>query len=254
MKSEDLIDAVKAGSSRRVKELLKRNWWHRLFGNKLDLNETIDAKGTTALHLATANGDVQVAQALIDGGASVSGAGGGFFTPLHWAAQYNQVETATLLIERGANLDAQGWHGGSYGTGSTPLHWAAEEDSLECATLLLQRGADCNTKNEYGYTPLHLAAIQCKPRIAKLLVSKGAEIDARAKWDETPFWEAARKEHGGLAVAKLLWAAGADPDATCKHGGENTPRSCARKWAAGGNAGWQELVAAFGRRNKPRST
>ena len=41
--------------------------------------------------------------------------------------------------------------------GATALHWAAHWDDLESASLLLKAGANVNAKNDYEVTPLALA-------------------------------------------------------------------------------------------------
>ena len=40
----------------------------------------------------------------------------------------------------------------------TALHWAAHWDDLDTAKLLLRAGANAKAANRYGVTPLHEAA------------------------------------------------------------------------------------------------
>ena len=40
----------------------------------------------------------------------------------------------------------------------TPLHMAAEQNNVNVLNLLLRMDVDCNTVNNIGRTPLHLAA------------------------------------------------------------------------------------------------
>jgi ankyrin repeat protein len=62
--------------------------------------------------------------------------GGCFSTALHQAAERGHAGVAALLIERGANVNAQS------DFGRTPLHEAAQNDQVAVARLLLDRGAD----------------------------------------------------------------------------------------------------------------
>ena len=41
----------------------------------------------------------------------------------------------------------------------TPLHMAAEQNNVDVLKLLLEQSVDCNIGNVSGKTPLHLAAI-----------------------------------------------------------------------------------------------
>jgi len=91
-----------------------------------------------------------------------------------------------VLIERGANINAKRVVG-DVGNAWTPLHLAAENDQVECAHLLLEVGADLDPQDEYGQTPLFLAAGQennhgagqaelMAPDVARLLIEHGASI------------------------------------------------------------------------------
>lgn len=64
-------------------------------------------------------------------------------TLLHVAAEYNNVEAATVLLDRGANINARG------AFGQTPLFHAAtqfDDEGLEVVRLLLARGADASMR------------------------------------------------------------------------------------------------------------
>ena len=121
--------------------------------------------------------------------------------PLHFAAWGNAVETATLLVERGAAVNAKD------DDGDTPLHKAAWNNAVETATLLVERGAAVNAKNDDGNTPLHVAAWKNARDTAALLLKRGAAVNAKNDGGETPLavalrfdaYEAAAviRQHGG---------------------------------------------------------
>jgi len=62
------------------------------------------------------------------------------------------AETAQLLVDRGANVDAK-----NDDDGDTPLHDACREGHPETAQLLVDRGANIDTKNNAKITPLEAA-------------------------------------------------------------------------------------------------
>jgi len=69
------------------------------------------------------------------------------FTPLHWAAVMNRVETIRLLADKGANLNAKDGHQ------STPLLVAAFFGQTESVETLLELGANPMLKNKDGALP-----------------------------------------------------------------------------------------------------
>lgn len=103
-------------------------------------------------------------------------------TPLHWPSHNNHVDITRLLLDAGADIEADeiNCYGGK------PLHWASEH-APDTVRLLLERGADVNARNVktdskfYGVTPLIMNATQkddCS-EIAELLLASGADIHAK---------------------------------------------------------------------------
>mmetsp|Transcript_25989 Transcript_25989/g.22911 ORF Transcript_25989/g.22911 Transcript_25989/m.22911 type:complete len:99 (-) Transcript_25989:168-464(-) len=63
----------------------------------------------------------------------------------------------------------------------TPLHWTAKRGLDKMTLLLLQNGADPNAQDITGRTPLHLAAMTNHLIQAKLLISHGASPMIRSE-------------------------------------------------------------------------
>ncbi|KAI5889880.1 ankyrin, partial [Schizophyllum commune H4-8] len=64
--------------------------------------------------------------------------------------------------------------------GRTSLHFAAWHGHLIIVSMLLERGADVNATDVHHHTPLHDAAQKGHAEIAKLLVDRGAALEARS--------------------------------------------------------------------------
>src|SRR5204862_5944295 len=165
----------------------------------------------------------------------------GGLTPLLLAARQGYLETASALMDAGADVNQA-----SAGDRSSPLLVATINGHFDLAKVLLDRGADPRAAAENGATPLY-AVINCEwapkslypqPRaylnqrvnyldVMAALLDKGADPNARLKkkvWysgysfdlsgvDEigaTPFWRAAYASD--VAAMKLLVAHGADPN------------------------------------------
>jgi uncharacterized protein len=132
-------------------------------------------KSETPLHWAASTDDVDVASALIDGGADVEAPNGSIGTPLDNAIGYGCWHVARLLVQRGAKVDKL-WHAsalgmldrleellsGEFGTQREALSqafWhACAASQRRAAELLLNKGADLNWVPDYAQgTPLDAA-------------------------------------------------------------------------------------------------
>lgn len=128
----------------------------------------------TPLHWAASNDDLDVAVALIDGGADIQTPGGSIGTPLDNAIGYACWHVARLLVARGAKVDKL-WHAAALGMldrieqlltdqpdGTSEVSqafWhACAGGQRRAAEYLLARGADLNWVPGYAEgTPLDAA-------------------------------------------------------------------------------------------------
>ncbi|CAG5135918.1 unnamed protein product [Candidula unifasciata] len=69
--------------------------------------EARDALGATMLHVAAANGYMEVAEFLLDHHVSVDSRDNESWQPIHAAAYWGQLEILELLVQNGADLDAK---------------------------------------------------------------------------------------------------------------------------------------------------
>lgn len=128
----------------------------------------------TPLHYAASNDDLDVAEALIDGGADLDVAGGSIGTPLDNAVGYACWHVARLLVSRGAMVD-KAWQAAglgllarldailgidpSAGDVSQAFWHACAGGQRRAAEYLLSRGADLNWEPDYAHgTPLDSAS------------------------------------------------------------------------------------------------
>jgi uncharacterized protein len=128
----------------------------------------------TPLHWAASSDDVDVARALIDGGADVEVPNGSIGTPLDNAIGYECWHVARLLVQRGARVDKL-WHAAALGmldrleellsaqSGPEALSqafWhACAGGQRRAAELLRSKGADLNWVPNYAKgTPLDAAS------------------------------------------------------------------------------------------------
>ncbi len=215
-----LIGAVKSGNETAVRTLLKQ-------GVNVNAGE---GDGSTALHFAAYADNLSVADLLIRAGAHADAANDLGATPLHLACDNGSAAMVDRLLAAKANPNAK------LLDGETVLMACARTGNAAAVKALLVHGANPKAAEpEHDQTALMWAAAESHPDDVAMLLEFGADVKARSRaysqtvvgeqtqragreelnYDvmrggSTPLLFAARS--GDAASAKLLLAAGADPN------------------------------------------
>jgi serine/threonine protein kinase len=99
--------------------------------------------------------DVNRVKSLLDRGVNPNAKDASGSTLIHYAVTNNQVEIAKLLIDRGADI-----HAHYAKDGHTVLHLAVLHKDGEMTKLLLSRKANPNARDNFKFTPLHVAVFR----------------------------------------------------------------------------------------------
>jgi ankyrin repeat protein len=142
-------------------------------------------------------------------------------TPLTIAAEYGQYEMAKMLLDKGADVNAQGGDfgnalgvdygnalGGKYGNA---LYEASSLGHEQMVKMLLDEGADVNAQDEEYGNALQAASEGGYEQVVKMLLDKGADVNAQGG----PYGNAlqAASEGGHEKVVKMLLDNGTDVNA-----------------------------------------
>lgn len=142
----DVFEAAAFGRVERLKQLV---------ADEPALVRARAADDFTPLHLAVFFGRAQAAKVLIAADADVTAASSNSFVervqPLHSAAAGRDLESSRLLLDAGADVNAQ------QGGGFTPLMQAAQVGDLELTEAFLRAGANPSASRPDGTDAIALA-------------------------------------------------------------------------------------------------
>ena len=227
----DLADAVMAGDRAAVRLLLQQG---------ADVN-TAQVDGTTALHWAVRQDDLEIAELLIGAGADLSAATLAGATPMQLATINGSAAMIESLLEAGVDPN-----GALSQHGDTALMMAARTGRPDALEVLLDHGANVDSRETWGGTTAVMWAVsEHHVEAVRILIDHGADVDARSRIyplvgrggsegpepeDATPGAEPVGYTNGGftpllfaaregdLESARLLLAAGANVNATASDG------------------------------------
>ncbi|CAM9882156.1 unnamed protein product [Scytosiphon promiscuus] len=172
-----LLLSVKSGDAARTKALLDGCGGTDEDPGLLHPDETRDARGYTALHLAAMHGRPEIARLLLEAGAStefvVAAGENEGLTPLRLAAERGHLSTVRVLLDAGADTGAE-----DLVDRATCLHAAAEAGHTEVVVELVRGGAELESRAVSGQTPLRWALSMGRASAAAALLSAGADPDA----------------------------------------------------------------------------
>ncbi len=124
-------------------------------------------------------------------------------TALQWAAHWDDLETAELLIRAGANVNL------ANDLGVTPLWLACSNGNGAMVARLLVAGANPNAARSTGESPLMACARTGNAGAVQALVERGANVNAKESVrDQTALMWAIAEQHP--EVARILIEHGAD--------------------------------------------
>ena len=195
---DDLFALIEAGDEDAVRDLLERRpelaekrneegrspVLHALYMGHGELVETLlDANPALDVFDAAAVGRTRGLEALLSGEPELARArASDEFTPLHLAAFFGHEAAATLLLERGADVNAVARNSELQ---VAPLHSAAAGGHSKLVRLLLEHDADPNARQGGGFTPLHAAAQNGDRESVEALLELGADRNAQTDEGQT---------------------------------------------------------------------
>ena len=162
------------------------NMAHLLANNQLNSNRK-SAQGIRRIHQAIKSNDATLLEELIHNGAEIDAPLQNGDTPLHCAAESQNIEAITQLIEHGANTINLPNH-----NGTTPLHAAAVTGHIGTIELITNYFADTNTVDSHTNTPLHIAAREGHQQAITVLMNHQAQHQSFNSQGYTPLHEAIR--------------------------------------------------------------
>lgn len=137
--------------------------------------------GNSPLHVAVENGNLEIAEILLNAGAKVNSKNADKRTPLMMLDEDAAPEFVNLLILHGAKINL------ADKAGNTALIFAASYATREVVQTLISSGADVNAVNKLGETALMNAAQEGDPETVRLILSAGANVNARNRDGKTAF-------------------------------------------------------------------
>jgi len=151
-------------------------------GQKQIVNLLVARGAALTIFEASAAGEVERVERLIDASEPLDGYSPDGWTPLHLAAFFGHAKIIEMLLAADADVAARSRNS----NGNTPLHAALAGNHKFAAGLLIGRGADVDAVDAAGWRPLHIAAANNNLDAMKALIAQGADVQAANTDGQTP--------------------------------------------------------------------
>lgn len=156
-----------------------------------------DEDGYTSLHIAAANGHIQMVDFFLAHGASIQLRDWWGRTPVQIAAESRKFNAVNRLLDCGAKIEYRP------DDKERLLLQKSGEGIAELVESYLAEGVDVNCKAWLGENPLRIAAESNQLKIVDILIKAGANVDIEDMWCRTPLRRAAERGYTEC-VARLL--------------------------------------------------
>ncbi|MEJ2246218.1 MAG: ankyrin repeat domain-containing protein [Acidobacteriota bacterium] len=137
----------------------------RLLDTGVDINPTTDNEATPLI-LASRNGHTEIVRLLLDAGANANANPFKYTPHRDWEVSYTPTALLPMILQSEISYDA------------TALHAASQNGHIEIVRLLLEAGAKVDAQGNDDATALHAASQNGHAEIVKLLLEAGANVDA----------------------------------------------------------------------------
>jgi len=154
--------------------------------------------GSTALYIASSLGYTNIVKSLLDAKADVNRTNSRGLTPLFIACVKNAKEIAALLLNSGANPNISDTK-----KQTSPLHIAAERNNVAIMMYLMKAKANIDAQTSNGATPLFMAASKGHALAVQTLLIAKTNKHLTATIDKTtrsPLVEAQAQKHGDIVT------------------------------------------------------
>jgi ankyrin repeat protein len=174
-------------------------------GLLMSVVNTRNSRGDTPLLMAAVQGHCEAVNMLLDKGADVNAQGGGYGNALYAASSGDHEAVVKMLLNKGAGVNAQG---GVYGNA---LQAASSGGHEKVVKMLLDKGAKVNAQGGYYGNAIQAASSGGHKAVVKMLLDKGADVNTQGG-DYGNALQAA-SDGGHEAVVKMLLDKGAGVNA-----------------------------------------
>jgi uncharacterized membrane protein len=157
------------------------------------------------LYYAALLGFSTITRLLLDKGAEVNAQGGDFGNALQAASRGGHEQVVKTLLDKGAEVNAQGGH---FGNALQAASWGGHEQVVK---TLLDKGAEVNAQGGAYGNALQAASRGGHEQVVKTLLDKGAEVNAQGGDFGNALQAASRGGHE--QVIKTLLDKGAEVNA-----------------------------------------